>query len=138
MTNTALQGKAAGVAPQRGTLFSLVHACVTGLIAVLALSVRAALVPTSPVGSVIVEMLPESQKSVFAGATQGERATIVAGLKDGQWREAAPLVLEWLATGGGSGLGKGIAAALSASSANVWIDGETFTVKCKNQTKGAK
>lgn len=102
MTNTALQGKAAGVVPQRGTLFSLVHACVTGLIAVLALSVRAALVPTSPVSGAIVEMLPETQKAVFAGATQGERATIVAGLKDGQWREAAPLVLEWLATDGES------------------------------------
>ena len=69
---------------------------------VVALSGRAALVPLSPVGGAAVEMLPESQKAVFAGATQSERAAIAAGLKKGKWREAAPLVLEWLATDGES------------------------------------
>ena len=68
----------------------------------LTLSARAALVPLSPVGGAVVEMLPESQKAVFAGATQGERAAIAARLQDGKWREAAPLVLEWLATDGES------------------------------------
>ncbi len=67
-----------------------------------ALPSKAALTPLSPVGGAVVEMLPESQKAVFAGATQGERATIAAGIDGGKWREASPLVLEWLATDGES------------------------------------
>ena len=75
------------------------------------LGLQAALVPVSPVGGEMVQLVPDAQKTVMNKATYGERLAFLQwdrenGKKirhDKFWRRASPLVLKWRATAGEKG-----------------------------------
>ncbi|MGN0847332.1 MAG: tyrosine-protein phosphatase [Kiritimatiellia bacterium] len=75
------------------------------------LGLRAAIVPVSPVGEQVVQLVPDAQKKVMAMATYDERLAFLQwdranGKKirhDKFWRKAQPVVLKWKATAGEKG-----------------------------------
>ena len=68
---------------------------------------RAAVVPVTPTGGEVLQLLPEEQRRVLAGKTRVERQQVLKGLDvratSNSWRRQRPLVLKWKTTAGEDG-----------------------------------
>ena len=68
---------------------------------------RAEVVPVSPVGGEVFQLLPEAQRKVLAGNTRTERQQALKGLDARAarhaWQRSRPLVLKWKTTAGEAG-----------------------------------
>ena len=73
----------------------------------LAFPMQAAIVPVSPAGGAVFELLPDAQRKALAGATRAERNKTLKSLDAravrNEWRRHRPLVLKWKAAKGVEG-----------------------------------